>query len=80
MFYIEPKILMLCGVLIVEFTMIGGVADFDLSIFNPFKNYKRWSLLSKPKINFITIALNVICTPFALLYWIYKLFRIINKI
>ena len=52
---------------------------FDLSIFNPIRNYKEWYKLNWIGIITITTILNIVCLPYAICYWIYKLFTFSRK-
>ena len=73
--------------IILVVTVITGIeafvlepVDFDLSIFNPVRNYKKWTKLNWFGIGIITILLNIIFVPYAICYWIYKLIRISCKL
>lgn len=47
--------------------------DCDVSFLNPLRNYDEWYTINWFGIGVITILLNVICLPYAIIYWIYKL-------
>jgi hypothetical protein len=47
--------------------------------FNPIENYKRWKQFNWFGIIIITLALNIIFLPFAVLYWLYKLLTVGRK-
>mgnify|MGYP003391967944 CR=1 FL=1 len=49
---------------------------FDLSIFNPIVNYKRWVKLNWFGVIIITFILNIVFIVYACCYWIYKLFTV----
>lgn len=51
----------------------------DISFFNPVRNYKKWVQFNWFGIFFITLFLNIILLPYAVCYWIYKLFTIGRK-
>ena len=57
--------------------LILNSIKFDLSIFNPIRNYNKWTNLNWFGISFITILLNIIFIPYAICYWIYKIIEII---
>lgn len=42
--------------------------------FNPVENYYSWEKLNIVGVLFFTLLLNLLFTPFALLYWVIKLF------
>ena len=59
---------------------LGILANFDLSIFNPVRNYEKWCKLNWYGVSVITLILNVVLFPYAFVYWmIYKLFTIGRK-
>ena len=49
--------------------------DFDLTFLNPIRNYEEWEALNWFGVGVTTILLNIICLPYAVCYWIYKLVR-----
>ena len=51
----------------------------SLSIFNPIRNYNKWIAFNWFGISTITILLNIILLPYAIVYWIYRLFTIGRK-
>lgn len=51
----------------------------SLYIFNPIRNYNTWTQLNWFGIAVITILLNVVFVPYAVVYWIYKLFTVGRK-
>ena len=53
---------------------------FNLSIFNPIRNYNKWTNFNWFGISIITILLNIIFIPFAICYWIYKIVDIICQL
>ena len=64
---------------IVEIFILVPVCDMDLSILNPIRNYNEWCRINWFGISVITIILNIICLPWAICYWIYKLFTVGRK-
>ena len=50
--------------------------NFDLSIFNPIVNYKRWVKLNWFGVIIITFILNIAFIAYACCYWVYKLFTL----
>lgn len=46
--------------------------DFEISFLNPIRNYKEWEELNWFGIGVITMLLNIICLPYAIVYWICK--------
>lgn len=59
------------------FVLIG--MDFDLSIFNPIRNYNRWRKINWFGVIVATILLNVIFLLYAIVYWGYKLVTVGRK-
>ena len=51
----------------------------DLSIFNPIINYNRWTQFNWFGIAVLTLLLNIVLAPYAIIYWIYKLFIVGRK-
>lgn len=74
---------MICSVYIVlaviEVFILTPLCGMDLSILNPIRNYNEWSKINWFGISVITIILNIICLPYAICYWIYKLFTVGRK-
>ena len=60
-------------------TFIAFIINFDLLWFNPIQNYEDWTKLNWFGIIVITILLNIIFFPWAIGYWIYKLFTVGRK-
>lgn len=48
----------------------------SLSLLNPIRNYKTWTQYNWFGIAILTILLNIILLPYAISYWIYKLFTV----
>ena len=48
----------------------------SLSLFNPIRNYNTWAQYNWFGIAIITTLLNIILFPYAISYWIYKLFTV----
>ena len=59
--------------------VLGISLNIDLEIFNPIRNYNEWDNLNWLGIFVITLLLNIIFIPYAIGYWIYKLFTIGRK-
>ena len=51
----------------------------SLSIFSPIKNYNKWTHLNWFGIAIITLLLNVVFIPYAVVYWVYKIFTVGRK-
>lgn len=51
----------------------------SLSIFNPIITYNKWTVFNWFGVAIITILLNIVLLPYAIVYWIYKLFTIGRK-
>ena len=66
--------MMVC--LIMEAYILGASANFDLSIFNPIRNYEKWIEVNLFGVIILTLILNVIFIPYAFCYWIYKLITV----
>jgi hypothetical protein len=64
---------------IIFITFIAFTINLDLLWFNPIQNYKDWTQLNWFGIIVITILLNIIFFPYAIGYWIYKLFTVGRK-
>lgn len=62
---------------IISFAVMALCTDLDLSIFNPIRNYNTWTNLNWFGIGFVTILLNLIALPMAILYWIYKIVELL---
>ena len=60
--------------------LILNSIEFDLSIFNPIRNYNKWTKLNWFGISFITILLNIIFIPYAICYWTYKIIAVICEL
>lgn len=53
------------------------VKDWNsLLLFNPIRNYDEWAQYNWFGIIIITMFLNIILLPYAVAYWIYKLFTV----
>lgn len=53
--------------------------QITLSIFNPIINYNEWTQFNWFGIIVMTLFLNIILFPYAIVYWIYKLFTVGRK-
>lgn len=49
---------------------------YHLPIFNPVRNYKEWTQYNWFGIIVVTAFLNIILFPYAIVYWIHKLFTV----
>ena len=52
---------------------------FDLSVFNPIRNYNQWRKINWFGVIVATILLNVIFPLYAIVYWGYKLVTVGRK-
>ena len=59
------------------FVLLG--MDFDLSVFNPIRNYNQWRKINWFGVIVATILLNVIFPLYAIVYWGYKLVTVGRK-
>ena len=76
----SETVILIFGFLLLEAFALGIFADFDWSIFNPIRNYKKWIKLNWLGISIITLLLNIIFIPYAFCYWgIYKAFTVGRK-
>lgn len=66
-------------IVIIFINMFALWLDIDLEIFNPIRNYNKWTNINWFGISIITLFLNIIFIPYAIGYWIYKLFTIGRK-
>lgn len=53
--------------------------EITLSILNPIINYNEWTQFNWFGIIVMTLFLNIILFPYAIVYWIYKLFTVGRK-
>ena len=51
----------------------------SLYIFNPIRNYNTWTQFNWFGIAVMTLLLNVVFAPYAIVYWVYKLFTVGRK-
>nr|DAT08956.1 MAG TPA: hypothetical protein [Bacteriophage sp.] len=58
---------------------IIGIISYGFAFFNPIRNHEQWNKMNWFGIIFCTIAVNVILFPYAIGYWIYKLFTVDRK-
>lgn len=47
--------------------------NFDFSFLNPIRNYRKWHMLNWFGIGIMTISLNIMFLPYAIIYWLVKL-------
>jgi hypothetical protein len=66
----------IAGIEALIFNSIG----FDLSIFNPIRNYNKWTSFNWFGISVITILLNIIFFVYAICYWTYKIIAIFCRL
>lgn len=52
-------------------------ADIYFDWLNPMRNYKVWTNLNLFGVIIVTLLLNILCLPFALIYWCYIFIRFI---
>ena len=74
----EIKIVMLiiCGMIFYLFATFDILMkqNFNISVLNPVRNYKEWCYtLNVFGIGIMTILLNIIFLPYAIIYWLAKL-------
>lgn len=74
---IELGLFMVFIYLFITFPFILELKDF--SIYNPIRNYKEWTSFNWFGITIITIIINIVLLPYAIGYWIYKLFTVGRK-
>ena len=65
-------------ILFFEALLLSGMG-FDLSVFNPIRNYNQWRKINWFGVIVATILLNVIFPLYAIVYWGYKLVTIGRK-
>ena len=70
-------IILIVFIVVVFDALLLNLKDYDLSIFNPIRNYNKWTELNWFGIGVITILLNIIFFPYAICYWIYKIVAVI---
>lgn len=59
---------------------LGMLVGFDLSIFNPIRNYNKWRKMNWFGVIITTLILNILLFPYAIIYWlVYKLFTVGRK-
>jgi hypothetical protein len=75
-----PFLIYLYLIINISFLVIMPDLPFQpMDIFNPIRNYKEWSQFNWFGIIVITLILNIIFLPYAIIYWIYKLFTVGRK-
>lgn len=62
------------GWLILSAFILAISTGFDLSIFDPIRNYEEWTAFNWFGIVFISLSLNLIFVPYSVCYWVYRLF------
>lgn len=73
------KLLLLIGFveIIANLVFFIEVKNLDsLYLFNPIRNYNTWTQFNWFGIVILTTLLNIILFPYAISYWIYKLFTV----
>ena len=61
-----------------EAFVLSGIG-FDLSIFNPIRNYNKWCKINWFGVAIATILLNIIFPLYAIVYWGYRLVTVGRK-
>ena len=81
MIFIETTIALIKFIyFIVNVGFIPYYVSWDnFHIFNPIRNYNTWTHVNWFGIVIITLLLNVVFAPYAIVYWIYKLFTVGRK-
>ena len=81
MIFIETTIALIKFIyFIVNVGFIPYYVNLDnFHIFNPIRNYSTWIQVNWFGIVIITLLLNVVFAPYAIVYWIYKLFTVGRK-
>ena len=59
--------------------IIACCNDFYLYFLNPIRNYNKWRSMNWFGVGVSTLFLNIILLPYAIIYWIYKLFTVGRK-
>lgn len=54
--------------------------QLNFLFFNPIRNYNKWRSMNWFGVGVCTLFLNIILLPYAIIYWIYKLFTVGRKI
>ena len=53
--------------------------QLNFLFFNPIRNYNKWRSMNWFGVGVCTLFLNIILLPYAIIYWIYKLFTVGRK-
>ena len=62
------------------YTISYQVCYFTLSFLNPIRNYHQWTSFNWLGIITITLILNILWLPYAIIYWLYKVIYFIFTI
>lgn len=77
---IADVVVMICIISFIDlWALIALDSIYDLSFFNPIRNYKEWTSMNWFGVIFFTTLLNIICPVYALGYWFYKLCTVGRK-
>lgn len=77
---VVPIVILIMFIITAIEALILNSIDFDLSIFNPIRNYNKWTNLNWFGIGIITILLNIIFVVYAICYWVYKIIQIVCEL
>lgn len=72
-------VFMMCFISYVGVTLGFILTWEDLSLFNPIRNYNKWTQFNWFGIIVLTILINIILLPYAIIYWVYKLLTVGRK-
>lgn len=73
--YIGVSVIAIILYFVITLNTIIYTLDGDLSFLNPIRNYHEWETLNWFGISVITFLINILLLPYAIIYWIYKLFK-----
>ena len=77
---VAPIVILIIIIITIIEALILNSIDFDLSIFNPIRNYNKWINFNWFGIGVITILLNIIFVIYAIWYWAYKIIQIVCEL
>lgn len=66
-------VFLLLWITLIDVCFLARCDMFDLAVFNPIKNYKRWTSMNWFGVVFFTLVLNIVCPVLAFYYWFWKL-------
>lgn len=67
------------GLLIIGDIILGIACDLDLEVFNPIRNYRKWTKINWFGVIVATIFLHIIFPIWAIGYWGYNLVTVGRK-